>query len=178
MLRKDPNAGFQKAGSWLFSQYRFQAAGLEANKALRSGAYGRLRRRQLDTPVLLLVDESRRRSWWMFRDEYYCDDDSLSEVEVKALLLEREARLQRRIQRAISLMEQTAVPIVPGREVIPDAVKRLVWRRDGGRCVNCGGRYRLEFDHIIPVSLGGASSEPNLQLLCADCNRQKGGALT
>jgi len=52
-----------------------------------------------------------------------------------------------------------------------------VWQRDGGCCVDCGSDEGLQFDHVIPVHLGGASTVANLQLLCADCNQAKGAAL-
>jgi DNA-directed RNA polymerase subunit RPC12/RpoP len=60
------------------------------------------------------------------------------------------------------------------RAPIPEAVKGEVWRRDGGRCVKCGTKQNLQFDHIIPVAEGGATSVANLQLLCQTCNRSKG----
>lgn len=63
---------------------------------------------------------------------------------------------------------------VPKRETIRAAVKRSVWRRDEGKCVECGSNENLEFDHIIPVSKGGSNTERNLQLLCEPCNRNKG----
>ena len=59
------------------------------------------------------------------------------------------------------------------REPIPKAVQREVWRRDQGRCVECGSKGNLEFDHIIPFAKGGANTVRNLQLLCQDCNRRK-----
>jgi HNH endonuclease len=52
-------------------------------------------------------------------------------------------------------------------------VRRAVWRRDSGRCVVCGSRERLEYDHIIPVSLGGSNTERNIELLCEVHNRSK-----
>ncbi|MEU1986022.1 TerD family protein [Nocardia sp. NPDC019395] len=57
---------------------------------------------------------------------------------------------------------------------IPQEVKAEVWQRDGGRCVECGESHYLEFDHIIPLSRGGATSATNLQILCRGCNREKG----
>jgi hypothetical protein len=59
------------------------------------------------------------------------------------------------------------------RRPIPEAVRHAVWRRDGAACVQCGAQENLEFDHIIPISRGGANTERNLQLLCETCNRKK-----
>ncbi len=56
---------------------------------------------------------------------------------------------------------------------ISDAVKQEVMERDEGKCRQCGTTENLEFDHIIPVSKGGASRPENLQLLCRRHNRQK-----
>lgn len=59
------------------------------------------------------------------------------------------------------------------RESIPTEVKIAVWNRDKERCVSCSSNSNLEFDHIIPVSKGGANSVKNIQLLCRNCNRTK-----
>jgi len=59
------------------------------------------------------------------------------------------------------------------REKIPSHIRREVWRRDGGKCVNCGSRENLEYDHIIPFSKGGSNSTRNIELLCQKCNREK-----
>jgi hypothetical protein len=63
------------------------------------------------------------------------------------------------------------------REFVSDETKIDVWRRDGGKCVKCGSRERLEFDHIIPVALGGSSTARNIELLCEECNRSKGASV-
>jgi hypothetical protein len=63
------------------------------------------------------------------------------------------------------------------REAIPERVRHDVWRRDRGTCVECGSRGRLEFDHIIPVSRGGANTARNIELRCEPCNRRKGARI-
>ena len=65
----------------------------------------------------------------------------------------------------------------PAREHLPDAVKQYVWRRDQGRCVKCGSSEKLEYDHIIPIALGGSNTDRNLQLLCEPCNRSKSASI-
>ena len=59
------------------------------------------------------------------------------------------------------------------REPIPSEVRREVWRRDGGKCVKCDSREKLEYDHIIPVAKGGSNTVRNIELLCESCNRSK-----
>jgi HNH endonuclease len=58
--------------------------------------------------------------------------------------------------------------------MIPSSVKLKVWKRDKGRCVECGKPDNLHFDHIIPFSKGGSSLVvENIQILCARHNLQK-----
>ncbi len=67
---------------------------------------------------------------------------------------------------------------VPADTVPIDVDTRLfVWQRDRGHCRNCGSRRNLHFDHVIPRSLGGASTADNVQVLCRDCNLRKGATL-
>ena len=64
-------------------------------------------------------------------------------------------------------------PDSPDTRFIPSAVRREVWVRDGGICVQCGSKERLEFDHIIPVAMGGSNTTRNIQLLCEVCNQKR-----
>jgi|HubBroStandDraft_2_1064218.scaffolds.fasta_scaffold41188_3 hypothetical protein len=60
---------------------------------------------------------------------------------------------------------------------IPFQTKLRVARRDNYTCQECGKLLReheLEFDHVIPKSLGGTSEEHNVRLTCLKCNRKKG----
>ena len=59
-----------------------------------------------------------------------------------------------------------------GARYIPSAVRRAVWRRDGAQCAFVGAEGRctergfLEFHHIRPHAVGGATTVENLELRC------------
>ena len=63
------------------------------------------------------------------------------------------------------------------REPIPERVRHEVWRRDEGKCVDCGSRDKLHFDHIVPVSKGGSNTARNIELRCETCNLRKGAKI-
>ena len=47
--------------------------------------------------------------------------------------------------------------------------------RDKFRCVYCGSRRELTFDHVIPRAQGGRTTWENVATACAPCNLRKGG---
>jgi HNH endonuclease len=57
---------------------------------------------------------------------------------------------------------------------VPIEVKAAVWKRDGGKCRNCGSDFALQFDHKKSFSSGGKTNFENLELLCRNCNQRKG----
>lgn len=75
------------------------------------------------------------------------------------------------------LSEELNTATATERQPIPREVKDRVWQRDRGRCAECGSQQLLEFDHVIPLAMGGSNTERNLQLLCEACNRAKAAAL-
>ena len=57
--------------------------------------------------------------------------------------------------------------------------RERVFRRDGFRCVYCGGTFEAEdltLDHVQPRMRGGDVSEGNLVTACRACNTAKAGA--
>ncbi len=176
MLKRDTSARFEKVGFAFLSRYHFVSGSLDV--ALSKERHAAISARQQDAPVEVARDEERRRTYWLFLDEFYWEDEGYDELEVKALILERQSQKLRHVRRAVALMEQTEALDEPVRPPIPDNVKIFVWNRDGGRCVKCRSNRRLEFDHVISVALGGANTARNLQLLCETCNRSKGAAIT
>jgi hypothetical protein len=129
---------------------------------------------QQETPVEMLHDG--KRTLWYFRDNFYWDDDGLDADDIGALVHQRERRLQQKLQTAHSVMRADESGR-PTRVAISSDIKRVVFERDGGCCVECGSNFDLQYDHVLPVALGGATTVENLQLLCADCNRRKSDSL-
>ena len=113
---------------------------------------------------------------WCDRGRY-----SLVDAEIKPVPLRAGSSRTRNVFRFY--LRPTATPDVTTREderdlsisrQIPTAVKVAVWKRDQGRCVECGATDNLHFDHDVPFSKGGSSiSEANVKLLCARHNLAK-----
>jgi hypothetical protein len=137
----------------------------------------RLRRRdvraQAERPVALLQRDDGR-TYWAFEGRVYWEDSRLSGDDVLALVRDRERRVQRTLERAHAALAANGER---RREPIPRAVRLAVFERDGGRCVECGSAFDIQYDHVIPLALGGANTAENLQILCAPCNQAKGATL-
>ncbi len=78
---------------------------------------------------------------------------------------------------AVAKIKEGVKPKAGNREPIPESVRNAVWRRDEARCVDCGSRERLEYDHIVPVSRGGSNTARNIELRCESCNRRKAASI-
>lgn len=53
---------------------------------------------------------------------------------------------------------------------IPVSVKHKV---NSEKCLKCGTRRNLEYDHILEFARGGTNSAKNIQVLCRNCNQRK-----
>ena len=175
MIRKDDNAYFEASG-FIFKRYTFKTSKYCAKEGLNRVEYNEMSAEQQESPVSVLKVTSINRTYWMFDGDIYWENEGLDSYEVKALLLHRKKQRKKQIEKAVTLMEHedTLENEKQHREPIPDNVKIFVWKRDGAKCVKCGSKENLEFDHVIPFSRGGSSTARNLQLLCETCNRSKG----
>ncbi|MDE2106949.1 MAG: HNH endonuclease [Patescibacteria group bacterium] len=60
------------------------------------------------------------------------------------------------------------------RKAFTVAEHRIIRERQGDVCAICGQRERAyQFDHVLPIELGGAHSVDNAQMLCLICHRHK-----
>lgn len=176
-LRQDGNARVftDRGGILLRKRYWFIGTGTPPFRRSESW-YFRASRVQEEEPFF--VARYRDRSFWWYDEEFYwTNNDEYDSQDIKALLFARERQRQRELDHAHALMAAGESPAVRKRDPIPRDVKHAVFRRDGGKCVECGSDFEIQYDHIIPFSMGGADTVENLQLLCARCNQQKGGRL-
>jgi hypothetical protein len=178
VLRADKNAEFVRLpfslARLVTGRYALQSGKRLFDARWKARDVDRLMNEQLQHPVEVVRLD--KRAYWMFRDCFYWEEDALSAADVKALVLQRIRKRERQLATAHSLMHAEADGR-PVRTPVPVEIRRVVFERDGGRCVQCEGSFDLQYDHVIPLSLGGATTVANLQLLCADCNTRKGAAL-
>lgn len=57
--------------------------------------------------------------------------------------------------------------------IVNQTMREHVLARDNFACVYCGSKEKLEIDHIVPASKGGATSPKNLVVACEHCNGSK-----
>ena len=125
-----------------------------------------------------LLDEWRAKKdglkkYCIYRGIVYKFDREYNTEEMLLQILELEDKERRGFERLKRRFELSQKEEEVGRERIPEEVRIAVWRRDEGKCVRCGSREKLEYDHIIPVSKGGNNTIRNIELLCESCNRKK-----
>jgi len=175
VLHEAREAGFEATGAWFWRRFVFCAGRLRAERGLTAAAFARADAEQCTEAVCVLCHD-RRRYWWC-RDRFWWDDDELSPQDVFALVYERELRRRRRLDRAHAVLSTRSLPERVRREAVPRELRRAVFERDGGCCVECGARFDLQYDHVIPLALGGATTLANLQILCEGCNGRKGASI-
>jgi hypothetical protein len=100
-----------------------------------------------------------------------------SKDEARLLVLEKVRKLRSQVDYLKFRQKSPDDPLEYERLPIPEEVRNEVWRRDQGKCTRCKSAFKLEFDHIIPVSKGGSNTSRNIQLLCETCNRQKSDSI-
>lgn len=125
-----------------------------------------------------LFVSSDERSYWRYQGKWWVDNEGLGSDDIFALITARQKRSEQSLRRAHSLATMSEEPTQSPRGHLSAELRQYVWAKYGGACSSCGSNVELQFDHIIPVALGGATSEENLQILCGPCNRSKGASIS
>jgi hypothetical protein len=176
MIRRVDNARVGWSG-WRKNSPRVQASFYLGNKTYIIG-----KRTREEMESMELESQSRpvcfcnvgEKYYWKYKGRFFVENDCQSSDDVLALLATRDLRQEQQLKRAKMIAGSGSLSGTGVRRSIPDDLKLLVWTRDGGSCAKCGSNNELQYDHVIPLSQGGATSEENLQVLCGPCNRAKG----
>jgi len=117
-------------------------------------------------PLLVKVYEKISRGVWSYKGFFeLVDAEIMSDGRRKVFKFHLKPVEKKPLGRIVEL---------PHTRLIPTSVKVEVWRRDGGKCVQCGSTVNLHYDHDIPYSKGGSSfTVENVRLLCAKHNLSK-----
>ena len=83
---------------------------------------------------------------------------------------------------AEALIDQKKEELVPqkkGKEegkgrYIPKKVKHEAMKKAGYKCEKCGSSHALQYEHVIPYSVGGKSNIAGIKVLCRNCNLRAG----
>lgn len=126
-------------------------------------------RRGESQPELVKVYEKIKSGIWVFNGLFKLLDAWLEENNSRKVF-----KFKLELLDEFFLPFGAASPDINHDRIIPSAIKLEVWKRDKGKCVKCGSRDNLHFDHIIPYSRGGSSLvAENIQILCARHNLEK-----
>jgi hypothetical protein len=92
------------------------------------------------------------------------------DASYKGLTLLFENTKEQDKQQRDRLQHNLANPSGPsGEQYVPEGVRAIVWRREGGRCARCHGHEGLDYSVVNPVVHGNTATSQNVQLLCVKC---------
>lgn len=125
-----------------------------------------------ESPELVNVYEKIKDGIWVYNGVFELVDSWKEKSEkrnvFKFKLRITDKTIDQKLKRVLELKD------LDHNRMIPTSVKLEVWKRDKGKCIQCGSADNLHFDHILPYSKGGTSlKSENIQLLCARHNLQK-----
>ncbi len=104
----------------------------------------------------------------------YQGDSPFYQFEVKYEFLQKEYAALEKIDFKSTLRQHH---IKRERNLMSQKLRDKILKRDNNTCQICGLYMPFgsgaQIDHIIPVSKGGKTTLSNLQVLCANCNREK-----
>ena len=169
-MREDANAKiFADRGGFLFAQRHFFVGTGCPPVLLTPDFVTDVMRRRTTEPVLVVTMPGRR--FWTYRTEWAWEYQGLTARDVMALLRDKERRRARELERAHVLLDVdrgTVAPAPRQRRPLPREVKQAVFSREGGRCVECESTFEIQYDHIIPWSMGGRTASTTCKSFVAN----------
>lgn len=86
MIRKEKKGNFVESGTFS-TKYQFSVNKKISKTKLSKAKYNSLLQIQSLDPVKIMTDQEKRRSWWMYQDAFYIENEDMSGDEVKAFVM-------------------------------------------------------------------------------------------
>jgi len=87
MIRKEKKGGFVESGT-LSTKYQFSINKKISKTKLSKSKYNSLLQLQSLDPVKIMTDQGKHRTWWMYQDGFYIENEGMSGDDVKAFAME------------------------------------------------------------------------------------------
>ena len=86
MIRKEKKGDFIESGTFS-TKYQFSVGKKVSKTKLSKSKYSSLLQMQSLDPVKIMTDQGKHRTWWMYQDGFYIEDEEMSGDNVKAFAI-------------------------------------------------------------------------------------------
>ncbi len=86
MIRKEKKGGFVESGTFS-TKYQFSIGKKISKTKLSKSKYSSLLQIQSLDPVKIMTDQEKHRTWWMYQDGFYIENEDMSVEDVKAFAM-------------------------------------------------------------------------------------------
>ncbi len=86
MIRKEKKGGFVESGTFS-TKYQFSVGKKISKAKLSKSKYSSLLQIQSLDPVKIMTDQEKQRTWWMYQDGFYIENEDMSGEDVKAFAM-------------------------------------------------------------------------------------------
>ncbi len=86
MIRKEKKGGFVESGTFS-TKYQFSVGKKISKTKLSKSKYSSLLQIQSLDPVKIMTDQKKNRTWWIYQDEFYIENEDMSGEDVKAFAM-------------------------------------------------------------------------------------------
>ncbi len=86
MIRKEKKGEFVESGTFS-TKYQFSVNKKISKTKLSKAKYNSLLQIQSLDPVEIMTDQEKRRTWWMYQDIFYIENEDMSGDDVKAFAM-------------------------------------------------------------------------------------------
>jgi hypothetical protein len=94
MIRKEKKGEFIESGAFS-TKYQFSINKIISKTKLSKSKYSSLLQLQSLDPVMIMTDQEKRKTWWMFQDSFYVENEGMSGDDVKDFAMKKSGKKNR-----------------------------------------------------------------------------------